>query len=267
MRFVDKPRGMLYPNESSHQLSRYLPSRDIGVFVERFWLAEWDVEAPYLQEHIPYPCVNMIFEESVAGVHGVTERRSSRWLVGKGQAFGVKFKPGGFYPFYQSPVSAMTGRRLKIEDVFGDAGIDLRAAIPTLSDVGAMIACTEAFLRARLPQSDATSQQINQIIDCIIEDRTIAKVDDISEQFNISKRTLQRLFNLYVGVSPKWVIQRYRLHEAAEQLAVGTSVDLAKLALDLGYFDQAHFIKDFKAVVGKSPGEYAMMVESGFKME
>ena len=58
-------------------------------------------------------------------------------------------------------------------------------------------------------------------------------------------------------MSPKWVIQRYRLHEAVEQLERGAEVDLAELALQLGYFDQAHFIRDFKALVGRPPGAYA----------
>jgi AraC-like DNA-binding protein len=269
MRFVDKPRGLLYPNakDSIYQLSRYLSSPDIGRFVERYWLAEWEVDAPYLQEHIPYPCVNIVFEDQDAGIYGVAERKSSRWLVGKGRAFGMKFKPGGFYPFYGSPVSAFTGRRLEVEAVFGGAGAELAKIIPPLPDVNAMIACTEGFLREYLPQPDQTVEEINRMIDCIIQDRTIAKVDDLTERFNIGKRTLQRLFSLYVGVSPKWVIQRYRLHEAAEQLTAGTSVDLTQLALHLGYFDQAHFIKDFKAMVGKSPGEYAMMVQSGVNMD
>ena len=74
-----------------------------------------------------------------------------------------------------------------------------------------------------------------------------------------SPRSLQRLFREYVGVTPKWVLQRVRLHEAAERMADGDSDCAAALALDLGYFDQAHFIKDFKAIVGRSPSEYAAM--------
>jgi AraC-like DNA-binding protein len=73
----------------------------------------------------------------------------------------------------------------------------------------------------------------------------------------MNKRTLQRLFAKYVGVSPKWVIQRYRLHEAAEQLAAGSSIGQAALAADLGYSDQAHFVRDFKSVVGMTPLAYA----------
>jgi AraC-like DNA-binding protein len=72
-----------------------------------------------------------------------------------------------------------------------------------------------------------------------------------------SKRTLQRLFREYVGVSPKWVLQRVRLHEAAERMAGGEG-DWPRLALELGFFDQAHFIKAFKAVIGLTPGDYGL---------
>ena len=73
----------------------------------------------------------------------------------------------------------------------------------------------------------------------------------------LHERTLQRLFTKYVGLSRKWVIQRFRLHEAAEQLAAGGAASQAALSLEPGYSDQAHFVRDFKAIVGVSPGAYA----------
>ena len=73
----------------------------------------------------------------------------------------------------------------------------------------------------------------------------------------IGKRSLQRLFNEYVGASPKWVIRRCRLHEALERLHAGV-VDVAGLAAELGYFDQAHLIQDFKTIVGVTPGQYQL---------
>jgi AraC-like DNA-binding protein len=83
-----------------------------------------------------------------------------------------------------------------------------------------------------------------------------ATVAEIAERHAVSTRTLQRLFRRHVGVGPKWVLRRYRLQEAAEQLAAGERSDWTRLALDLGYFDHAHFIRDFRAVVGRSPAEY-----------
>jgi AraC-like DNA-binding protein len=72
----------------------------------------------------------------------------------------------------------------------------------------------------------------------------------------MSVRSLQQLFSEYVGVSPKWVIRRFRLHEAADRLANGEALDLAALALSLGYFDQSHFSSDFRKLVGQSPARY-----------
>jgi AraC-like DNA-binding protein len=73
----------------------------------------------------------------------------------------------------------------------------------------------------------------------------------------LSTRELQRRFSRYLGVGPKWVLQRYRLHEAAERIAAGGRGDWAGVAAELGYADQAHFIRDFRAVVGCPPGAYA----------
>ena len=76
-------------------------------------------------------------------------------------------------------------------------------------------------------------------------------MEDLVDRFGMNKRTLQRLFAKYQsGVSPKWVIQRYRLHEAAEQLAAGSSIGQSALAADLGYSAKAHILRDFISVVG-----------------
>ena len=77
------------------------------------------------------------------------------------------------------------------------------------------------------------------------------KVDDIVDRYGIGKRNLEKLFREYI-VAPKWVIQRYRLHEAAERLDTAAT-DLSTLAYELGYADQAHFVRDFKAAVGRPP--------------
>ena len=79
----------------------------------------------------------------------------------------------------------------------------------------------------------------------------------------MSERRLQRLFSAYVGIGPKWVIQRCRLIEAAERLAEGAELDSAALAQELGYFDQAHFIRDFRGIVGRPPADYARSVRQG----
>jgi AraC-like DNA-binding protein len=75
-------------------------------------------------------------------------------------------------------------------------------------------------------------------------------------------RSLQRLFRKYVGVSPKWVIRRYRLHEAAERLKGSRPPPLAELATSLGYADQAHFAREFKQVTGRTARSFRVLWQS-----
>ena len=84
-----------------------------------------------------------------------------------------------------------------------------------------------------------------------------ARVEHLAAMHHVAPRTLQRLFRRYVGVGPKWVLKRLRIHEAAEQLTAASPPRWTELALDLGYYDHAHFIRDFRLVVGRSPAEYA----------
>lgn len=258
---TSKPTGILNPKtgQKKFQLSQHLPAPDLSCFVLRYWIVTWDLrgQEPYLSENLPYPCVNMVIEKGKSRIYGVVKRKFSYLLTGKGQVFGIKFRPGAFYPFVKTPISDFTDSALSFQEVFGVEGDILERTILPLEDQEKMVELAEAFLRERLPEQDQTVEVINQIVNRIIADREITKVDDIVSRFNLSKRTLQRLFSQYVGVSPKWVIKRSRLQEAADQLAMGEATNWPEMALKLGYFDQAHFIKEFKAIVGKSPVEYA----------
>jgi AraC-like DNA-binding protein len=91
----------------------------------------------------------------------------------------------------------------------------------------------------------------------ITGDPALRRVDQLAEASGQSVRGLQRLFADYVGVSPKWVMRRSRLHEAALRADSGDPVDWAELAIDLGYADQAHLTRDFTATLGVSPTRYA----------
>jgi len=270
VRRTDKPKGLLnvgVPSEGTFHHARLLPTRaDIAFFIEHYWLVAWDLTglAPRTQETLPYPSLHIAIEEGRSGVYGIVRGKFTRKIEGNSRVFGIKFKPGAFYPFFKSSVSALTGKIVPVGDIFGPAGEALVREILRIpsQDEDQLVATAEAFLRERLPAEDDNVRIIGTIIARIIEDREITKVDQVvdalaSGDLRVSKRQIQRLFSLYVGVSPKWVIMRYRLHEAVERMTSGEAVDLPRLALDLGYFDQAHFIKDFKAMVGRAPGEYA----------
>ncbi|MGA7292606.1 MAG: helix-turn-helix domain-containing protein [Terriglobales bacterium] len=113
---------------------------------------------------------------------------------------------------------------------------------------------------ARMPEPDKTMELVGQLVERILQERDIKTVDDLVERTGIGKRSLQRIFNEYVGVNPKWVIRRYRLHELIERFHRADEPDWPQLALELGYFDQAHLINDFRSITGYSPTEYQEMI-------
>jgi transcriptional regulator GlxA family with amidase domain len=94
-------------------------------------------------------------------------------------------------------------------------------------------------------------------VDRIVADASLRRVDELALASGMTVRALQRLFAEYVGVSPKWVMRRARLHDAAARADSGEPVDWAGLAAALGYADQAHLTRDFTATIGVPPTRYA----------
>jgi AraC-like DNA-binding protein len=255
-------RGMLDPLEGGRRfdLSLRAPAAELAELVEHYWTVRWDLRGrdPYTQHTLPHPAVHLVAERGRSGIRGVTSGRFSRELVGRGRVFGVRFRPAGFHPFLGAPVATLTDRTVAVAEVLGRDGAALVDRLLSLDEEASMVAAAEAFLRDRPPPADPRVAEVNRIVDQVVADRAITKVDHLVERTGMGKRRLQRLFAEYVGVSPKWVIQRYRLHEAVERLAADLAdLDLASLARELGYFDQAHFVKDFKALVGRPPRRYA----------
>lgn len=257
---VGPPRGIVrrgpLPGTSRHV--RHAPVDALRAWIEHFWFISWDLgdAPPYAAATLQHPSVHLVFEDVGSRIVGVMTKRFETVLRGRGRVFGVKFRPGGFRPWLGRAVATITDRRIAPVDVFGSAIARLDAAIAAASDELAMIEHATSFLLARLPPPDANVERVAAIAASIMADRAITRVEHLVAATGLDLRALQRLFREYVGASPKWVINRYRLHEALEQIAAGGAIDWAALALDLGYFDQAHFIRDFRALVGVSPGAY-----------
>jgi AraC-like DNA-binding protein len=254
--------GILRPDAAAmrFELVRRAPSGDLAEFVERHWTVHWRLPAgmAFTQEVLPHPCVNLVTESHLVAVHGIPVSRGRKRLEGSGSATGTKFRPGALSALTGLPAARLVGASLPLPRVFGDRTGALETELASAAgDADAHIRLVERFLRERHRGPDPRFALLREVVaDMLVADRTL-NVGDFARRHAVSQRTLQRLFREYVGVSPKWVLKRYRVHEAAERIASGETEDAAWLAADLGYADQPHFIRDFTAQVGCSPGEYA----------
>ncbi|TDF92309.1 AraC family transcriptional regulator [Paenibacillus piri] len=257
---TDKPSmGLLMLHGSEKfRLSRYIPAGRAGFFIKHYWIVSWDLtgQEPHLQEVVPNPCVNLVIQNGSTGIYAPAKQKYSCLIEGKGAVFGVKFKPGGFYPFIRQPVTILRDGPMNVQSILGAEARALETSILSLTDEDSMVKLIEPMFEAVLPGQDETVTLINEMIDRIIADREMTKVDQLADRFGMNKRKLQRLFEQYVGISPKSVIRLYRLQHAAESLDLSRQHDWMELSLSLGYYDQAHFIKDFKAVIGRTPEDY-----------
>ncbi|WP_239618138.1 helix-turn-helix transcriptional regulator [Cohnella mopanensis] len=246
------------------KLSRYEPAQELRTYIQHYWVVEWDLRGmePYRQTVLSHPNVNLVFEPENTRIYGIWEKTSTQILEGQGSVFAIKFNPGGFYPFWQKPLSTLTRQSIALSDLFGEEAAPLEADILAAGDAASQVERMDRFLLARLPDEDGNVELVNRMVATLVADRDILKVEQLAERYDVSVRTLQRLFDRYVGVSPKGVIQRFRLHEVAEKIEKGETVDWPALSEEMGYFDQAHFIKDFKAYLGKTPDEYMRTIGS-----
>ena len=258
---LGQPRGVLRnppPPAGKFRHARRCAAAELAPWIDHYWMVSWDLRGlePRLVESLPHPNVHIVFEEAASKVWGVSTSKFSRLLEGKSHVFGVKFTPGGFFPFFKQSVSSLADRSIPIQQVFGSKMDGLESEVLATQDEDEMTAAANAFLLDRKPEADNKAGQVRQLVERILHERDILTVDDFAARTGIGVRSLQRLFNQYVGVNPKWVIRRYRLHELLEQMHSGKRIDWAQLAVELGYFDQAHLINDFRSITGHAPTEY-----------
>ncbi|MGF9701081.1 DUF6597 domain-containing transcriptional factor [Paenibacillus sp. MABNR03] len=252
--------GLLNLNEGDkrYQLTRHAPSEALSPFVKHFWVVSWDLNGldSYPQHVVPNPCVNLVIERGNTFFFGPSGRKFSYLINGKGSVFGVKFKPGGFFPFIRVPVSSLYGQPMEVSGVLDVSAESLEERLLGDGCDADKARYMDSLLCAHLPAEDAQARLVHNIVQQIEQDREMLRVDDLSSSWNIHTRKLQRLFNQYVGIGPKTVIKLYRLQNAADLIDRGLHCDLVKLSQELGYHDQSHFIKDFKSIIGSTPEEY-----------
>jgi AraC-like DNA-binding protein len=256
----DRYKGVVHPGAVGKvfRLERYLPEPDLAPFVEYFWLVAWQLPqgVVHVQRTLPSPCIHVVFDSGRSGVFGVMTGAFEYTLRDSGRVLGTRFRPGAFRGFLGGPVQSITDRELPLSALFDCDDAEAERAVLGAHDDAGMVAAASTILRRAMPPNDPQIERISGIFQTIKEHPDVTQVQQLADRLDISVRRLQMLFKDYVGASPKWVIRRNRLLDAADQLANGTDVDLAALAQALGYYDQAHFTTDFEKLVGKPPADY-----------
>jgi len=257
------PRGILRAPRPDGLLDgrRFVPSPQLAPHIHHYWSIRWSLRSPFKAETLPHPAAQILrvatSAERSAVVLGVRSGALSRTLTDEGETFGVSFRPVMFQALLGASMASITDRVVPLEQVLGTPAQAWARAIDAARTPEEKVALTEGLLTPLLGTPSPHRERVRDLVERIAVDRSILRVDDIAGARELDTRALQRCFRTYVGVPPKSVIQRYRLHEAAIQLRAPHPPSLAELAASLGYADQAHFGRDFKRTVGQTPRAFA----------
>lgn len=262
--------GILRPAEFARyaSLERLACAPMLSPWVENHWLLRWDLPPGrrFVSSTLPHPVCTVSVElgHPRAGVGaervlvtGVQTTRFDVTTAGFGWVFGVKFRPGGLAALLGLDASTLTDRLMPAGELLPAATLlTLRSLGPDLEPPVAAGRADEALGPLTSTAPDPAYDTVLRIVADVLGDRSVQRVAQIVERHGLSGRHLERLFSRYVGVRPKWLLARYRMHDVVSVLDAGYDGSIADLAAEHGWYDQAHFARDFSALVGVPPSAY-----------
>lgn len=245
-------------------IKQFLPAAPSLVpWLEHVWFVAWNLPhgREYRQRTVPFPVFNLVADEREGcALHGCSSSYFEYPLVGAGQVIGIRFKPAAQKVFFNKAAADLTDASINAGSVFSRDIVDhldrLSCSALNIDDIARCL----TSLRQSAGPMPAMALRMQHIVRYIESNPAVFRVGDLARAFNSSERTLQRQFDAHLGLPPKMVIERFRIHNAIRACADGTRPDFSALALRLGYFDQSHFINAFRRIVGMTPADYAQQL-------
>lgn len=251
----------------------FKPAHDLAAFIKCYWTLESPAEEiPGKQIIVPDACMEMIFhygdlyrqyfpnDNSIIQprcfVIGQLTRPLEIEPTGKTGIFAARFHPDGFLPFASIPVKEMENTAFPLSELFGKDGQEIEQIIINAESTSERIKHIETFLAKHLSSNNTAERMVKSTVETILTANGQLSIDQLSKQINLNRRQLERKFSAVIGLSPKQLSKIIRLQATLKILLNGQFNRLTHLAYENEYYDQAHFIKDFKEFTGCTPKEF-----------
>ena len=261
----DERSGVLHPENLERYGARWFePDAAISDVVDRYWHVRWRMDRgqSITQRIITLPAVTLSIEDGdvpaplvVTGVH---RRAWMRQIAGSGSVLGIRLRPAGFAVLSDLAPERIADATIPVVSTLDVKLHALLSEIAAETSPESRIHVANEAIRARIAVRPMGSEQLlaNAILDELTSRIRSRTGSALAERLGVSERAIQRALKGTLGQGPKWLSRWIRLQEVARSLSTGTHPDLATLALDLGYADQAHLLNDFRNAVGITPGAY-----------
>ena len=188
----------------------------------------------------------------ILGVHTLSW---THLLAAKDQYFGVQFRPGQAFSLLGIPLNQLQNSSCFLEDL-SISWKPLKESMIAAQTFAERVQSFEIWLLQQLTTLHGVPPHLSQLILFMCKYPSYCSIDGMAKQIGLTTRQLNRLFNKYVGISPKSFNRILRFHRAYQALKFQSPEDYTSFSLDLGYYDQSHFINDFRAFTGTSPTQW-----------
>lgn len=267
------------------KISFITPRRELRPFIESLWVCESAAGMPLAERNLAAPngCAKLLipYENSLFGTcearSGVS-REHGFYFVGNRETathissserrtgfIGIEFSPHGAFPLFGIPMQETVEEKIfDSELLFGRWGRDARETLCNLEEVNQKV----DFIQTELVRLSRRRQQDNRVIDFCVRTLKLAHgrvpIRELERKTGYTRRYLDLLFKLHVGLSPKVLARIFRFQKFYQKWAQGLSYDFIKNELYDYYYDQAHFSKEFKRMTGHAPREFIIDVSNEF---
>ena len=250
-------------------VKKFDPSPELQSYIKCYYLSESNYTETVEDIFFADGCVEVVFhvgldfyrgdeKECAAKIIGQITQPLTMRAKGKGKSFGIWFLPHTFSLFSGISVSHLNDKAISLDNIFSSNFIDLVQNCIYENDIKKLLEEMNSFLFKKLKQQsnhfkENVAEYAIQYILCKKEESTL---DKLVKDCNISNRYLQKIFLEKIGYSPKFFIRVVRFQQALHHLSTSKTCSLTALTYQLGYFDQAHFIREFKEFTGFVPSQF-----------
>lgn len=251
----------------------YIPNPKLSNYIKCYWSLENSDTSNISKEKIfPDGCMELIFHfgdlfkkhkqnnfseiQPKSFIHGQLKEYIEIEPTGKTGIFSARFYPTGLKPFVDFDISEIAGQNINIYDIWKNDGKILENKILNSKNDEQRINILEFFLLEKLFKFQENNKIVDLCVNTIIKSNGNVTIDKLAYDLNIGKRHLERRFISSVGLSPKMLSRIIRFQNILNMIEHKQFSSLTMIAYEGGFYDQAHFIRDFKEFTGLNPKQY-----------
>jgi AraC-like DNA-binding protein len=253
---------------------RYIrPSGILSRFIRHYWVLEADASEGSVGERViptgnielmfhyknTFLCKNAAFDlpQPRSFISGITNKYADVFTQGDSGVIAVTFYPFGACNFFRFPLADIENTTVNLHDIYSNTIKEVEERIQECTSLQQRIRIIESYLlKCLVPRSGDDLMLVDQCVSMVNSCSALITSSALSSKLFMSSKTLERKFTSLIGKSPKQFIRIVRFQHIIKELSVPGNKNLSQVAVDNGYFDQAHFIKDFKTLSGYTPSEF-----------